>query len=207
MSNKIEGNTETKSVSPTLAQLIGIIDKNTISMCNSIEAIACSSTILDGVNIEEFETEKDMVNGNFVEIIKKDLESLDRRYAFTRKTFCNIAFHLFQDYQEDSEDSENSEDSDPSEEGMYLIEDLINMHELVLLYYKSIDNLYAKFIDGTSEVAVLKTESNTIEKSENAYDVALKITIVQTRCDNLLKNISAKLFYLLEHHDLNLELK
>ncbi len=145
MSNKIEGNTETKSVSPTLAQLIGIIDKNTISMCNSIEAIACSSTILDGVNIEEFETEKDMVNGNFVEIIKKDLESLDRRYAFTRKTFCNIAFHLFQDYQEDSEDSENSEDSDPSEEGMYLIEDLINMHELVLLYYKSIDNLYAKF--------------------------------------------------------------
>ena len=195
MSNKIEGNTETKSVSPTLAQLIGIIDKNTISMCNSIEAIACSSTILDGVNIEEFETEKDMVNGNFVEIIKKDLESLDRRYAFTRKTFCNIAFHLFQDYQEDSEDSENSEDSDPSEEGMYLIEDLINMHELVLLYYKSIDNLYAKFIDGTSEVAVLKTESDTIEKSENAYDVALKITIVQTRCDNLLKNISAKFLF------------
>lgn len=195
MSNKIEGNTETKSVSPTLAQLIGIIDKNTISMCNSIEAIACSSTILDGVNIEEFETEKDMVNGNFVEIIKKDLESLDRRYAFTRKTFCNIAFHLFQDYQEDSENSENSEDSDPSEEGMYLIEDLINMHELVLLYYKSIDNLYAKFIDGTSEVAVLKTESDTIEKSENAYDVALKITIVQTRCDNLLKNISAKFLF------------
>jgi len=200
MSNKIEGNTETKSVSPTLAQLIGIIDKNTISMCNSIEAIACSSTILDGVNIEEFETEKDMVNGNFVEIIKKDLESLDRRYAFTRKTFCNIAFHLFQDYQEDSE---NSEDSDPSEEGKYLIENLINMHELVLLYYKSIDTLYAKFIDGTSEVAVLKTESDTIEKSENAYDVALKITIVQTRCDNLLKNISAKLFYLLENKDSN----
>ena len=207
MSNKIEGNTETKSVSPTLAQLIGIIDKNTISMCSNIEAIACSSTILDGINIEEFEIENE-VDGNFVEIIKKDLESLDRRYAFTRKTFCNIAFHLFQDYQEDSEDSENSEDSDPSEEGMYLIEDLINMHELVLLYYKSIDNLYAKFIDGTSEVAVLKTESNTIEKSENAYDVALKITIVQTRCDNLLKNISAKLFYLLENKDSNkVELK